>query len=372
MRIGIITHPLSYNYGGILQNYAMQTVLRRMGHSPVTLNPNPHRSLKFWQWLTSFPKNFLYKYYLRIPRIHLFEAFFANKNWRLTMQYLQPFIDSNINYLIVNDYDELNEEDFDALLSGSDQIWRAPYVNPIEKGFFNFAKDWNKITRLSYAASFGTDEWEYSLEQTKKCKELILKFDGISVREASGVELCKKNFDVKATHVLDPTLLLSKDEYSKIFLDSKTPKSPGTLLNYILDETPEKQNLIEIITTEFNLNSFRVNGKPEGGYPLSERIQPPMEKWLRGFYDAEFVVTDSFHACVFSIIFNKPFVVYGNKNRGLARFQSLLSMFGLENRIIYELSDYNKLSKSINWDIVNDNVMKKQIEAFTFLQTVLK
>jgi hypothetical protein len=79
--------------------------------------------------------------YLRIPRIQLFEAFSANKNWRLIMQNLQPFIDTNINYIIVNDYDQLNEEDFDALLSGSDQIWRAPYVTPIEKGFLNFAKD---------------------------------------------------------------------------------------------------------------------------------------------------------------------------------------------------------------------------------------
>jgi len=371
MRIGIITHSLSYNYGGILQNYAMQTVLKRLGHKPVTLNPNPHRPLNFWQWLKSFPKRFLYKYYLRIPRIHLFEAFFANKNWRLIMQHLQPFIDTNINYIIVNDYDQLNEEDFDALLSGSDQIWRAPYVNPIEKGFLNFAKDWKKIKRLSYAASFGTDQWEYSSEQTERCKELVLKFDGISVREDSGVELCKKYFSVEGTHVLDPTMLLSKDDYSKLFFDCKTPKSPGTLLNYILDDTPDKKNLIESIADELNLKTFRINRKPEGGYALSERVQPPMEKWLRGFYDAEFIITDSFHACAFSIIFNKPFIVYANKSRGYARFQSLLSMVGLEDRLVYNFDDHKKVSRSIDWDNVNSILEKKKKEAFTFLQTVL-
>lgn len=371
MRIGIITHPLSYNYGGILQNYAMQLVLKRMGHKPVTLNPNPHRQINFWQWFITFPKKFLYKYYLKIPRIHLFEAFFVNKNWRWTMQHLQPFIDTNINYVIVNDYSKLNELDFDALLTGSDQIWRPPFVKPIEKGFLNFAKDWENVKRLSFAASFGTDEWEYNPEQTKRCKELLVKFDGISVREDSGVKLCKKYFGVDAIHVLDPTMLLSKDDYSKLFLDSKTPKSPGTLLNYILDETPEKKSFIESIATEFNLKTFRVNGKPEGGYPLSERIQPPMESWLRGFSDAEFIITDSFHACAFSIIFNKPFVVYGNKTRGYARFQSLLSMFGLEDRLIYNLSDYKKLPKSIDWDNVNSILKNKKKESFTFLQNVL-
>ena len=116
MRIGIITHNLSYNYGGILQNYAMQTVLRRMGHTPITLNQNPHRPFNLWQWLKALPKRFFYKYYLRIPRIQLFEAFFANKNWRLIMQNLQPFIDKNISYIIVNDYEKLNQEDFDVIL----------------------------------------------------------------------------------------------------------------------------------------------------------------------------------------------------------------------------------------------------------------
>ena len=350
----------------------MQIVLKRMGHQPITLNPNSHRPLKFWHWLTTFPKRFYYKYYLRIPRIHLFEAFYANKNWRWTMQYLQPFIDSNINYVNVKDYNKLAEEDFDAILAGSDQIWRPSYVKPIEKGFLNFAKDWKNIKRLSYAASFGTDEWEYSPEQAERCKQLILQFDGISVREDSGVELCKKYFGVDARHVLDPTMLLSKNDYIKIFMDSKTPKSKGTLLNYVLDETADKHNLVRLIANEFNLTTFRVNGKPEGGYPFHERVQPPMAKWIRGFYDAEFIVTDSFHACAFSIIFNKPFIVYGNKTRGYARFQSILSMFNLEDRLIYNFDDYNTVSKYIDWDNVNSILKNKQKESSTFLQNVLQ
>ena len=371
MRIGVITHNLGHNYGNILQNYAMQTVLRRMGHTQINLNQNPHRPFNLWQWLKALPKRFFSKYYLRIPRIQLFEAFFANKNWRLIMQNLQPFIDKNISYIIVNDYEKLNQEDFDVILSGSDQIWRAPYVTPIEKGFLNFADDWNKIKRMSYAASFGTDQWEYSPEQTERCKRLIQKFDAISVREDSGVKLCKKYFNVKATHVLDPTMLLSKDDYSKLFFENNTPKSTGTLLNYVLDDSPEKQNLIESIADKLNLKTFRINGKPESGYHISERIQPPMENWLRGFHDAEFVITDSFHACAFSIIYNKPFIVYGNKKRGYARFQSLLFMFGLEDRLVYNLDNQKKEFKDIDWDIINSILIKKKQESITFLQNIL-
>ena len=80
---------------------------------------------------------------------------------------------------------------------------------------------------------------------------------------------------------------------------------------------------------------FCVNSRiEEWDAPIQECIQPPVEEWLRGFYDAEFVVTDSFHACVFSILFNKPFIVIGNEGRGIARFESLLKTFGLEERLV--------------------------------------
>ena len=104
---------------------------------------------------------------------------------------------------------------------------------------------------------------------------------------------------------------------------------------------------------------------------MNERIQPPMESWLKGFYDAKFVMTDSFHACVFSIIFNKPFIVYANKQRGYARFQSLLKMFGLENRLIYKIEDYDGITDGIDWNRVNMIMRQKQMDAMRFLNDAL-
>lgn len=338
MKIGILTLPLHTNYGGILQAYALQTVLERMGHEVEVIDtPNIKSSPSLW----TIGKRIIKKLLGR--KVSLFLEKKYNKEFPIISQYTQLFVDKYIHRKVVNTPEELQEDDFDAIVVGSDQIWRPKYYGKIENAYLKFAKDWN-IKRIAYAASFGTDEWEYTPHQTARCGELLRMFDAVSVREASGVGLCKEYFGVEAKHVLDPTMLLNKEDYIKLIETAGTPKSKGTLLNYILDDTPEKRALIEQIAKDKGLVPFRVNSRVEDhNAPLEERIQPPVEQWLRGFYDAEFVVTDSFHACVFSILFNKPFVVVGNKERGMARFISLLKMFGLENRLICSVDEYNHI-----------------------------
>ena len=260
---------------------------------------------------------------------HPFPIFYEQKINRekpIIQQNTDKFIHKYIKRRFVDDFSEIKETDFDVIVVGSDQVWRPKYFkDSIEHAYLDFTKDWN-IKRIAYAASFGTDEWEYTPEQTKRCGELLKHFNGISVRE----DLCRTHFGVEAQQVLDPTMLLTKEDYIQLFENTDTPKSKGTLLNYILDETPEKLALIDQIAQEKNLVLFRVNSKVENKKaPLQERIQPSVEQWLRGFYDAEFIVTDSFHACVFSILFN-----IGNANRGMSRFTSLLSMFGLGGGLI--------------------------------------
>ena len=150
-------------------------------------------------------------------------------------------------------------------------------------------------------------------------------------------------------------MLLEKEEYIKLYEKTKTAKSEGTLFCYILDRGKTKDAIINHVAREKRLMPFFVNSRhEEPDAPLEERIQQPVEKWLRAFYDAEFVITDSFHACVFSIIFNKPFIVYGNKDRGLARFNSLLSIFELEERIVSTKEEALKaLTAPIDWNKVN-------------------
>ena len=347
MRIGILTLPLHTNYGGILQAYALQTVLERMGHEASVITTPNKAELPVWKWPYSYPKRMIRKYILGKNEPVFFESY-HNRVYPIVGQYTLQFINKYIHCFEVGKLLDLKEKDFDAFVVGSDQVWRPMYYpTRIENAYLDFAKDWN-IKRMAYATSFGTSEWEYTVGQTERCRELLRKFDVVSVREESAVELCRKFFGVNASHVLDPTMLLDVQDYVDF------PKSKGTLLCYILDETESTTDLISRLASETGLVPFRGNSRVEDwSAPLAERIQPPVEQWLRGFMDAELVVTDSFHACVFSILFHKPFVVVGNKERGLARVKSLLKMFGLEERWNSDIPTIS-FSKTIDWKDVDE------------------
>ena len=105
----------------------------------------------------------------------------------------------------------MTEGEYDAFIVGSDQVWRPSYNQHLEQAFLNFTENWKNVKRIAYAASFGVDNWEFTKKQTKECKRLVQKFDFVSVREDTAVNLCKEHLGIEATHVLDPTLLLSAD-----------------------------------------------------------------------------------------------------------------------------------------------------------------
>ena len=364
MRIGILTLPLHTNYGGILQAYALQTVLERLGHE-VCLIEKKRKPLRLPMWKTPLVYG---KRVLKNLSGHPYPIFYeqkVNREEPITRQNTDLFIKRYIKRRIVNDFSELKESDFDAIVVGSDQIWRPKYFNGnIEDAYLKFAEGWN-IKRIAYAASFGTtDEWEYTAAQTKECARLLKQFDAVSVREASGVDLCRKHFGVEARHVLDPTMLLSAEDYIRLFETAGTPKSLGTLLCYILDETPEKTAWINQIAKERNLVPFRINSKVEDRTaPIAERIQPPVEQWLRGFHDAELVVTDSFHSIVFSLIFNRPFSLIRNKKRGLDRMVSLYQTF----QMAIPNTDF-EIPKDINWSTINTIKSKLCTSSLNFIK----
>lgn len=366
MRIAILTLPLNTNYGGILQAYALQTVLERMGHEVCLVEKRRKPvTLPLWKAPLVYGKRIL-KNVTGRP-FPLFYEQKVNREEPIVRQNTDKFISRYIKRRIVGDFSEINESDYDAFVVGSDQIWRPKYFNDrIERAYLDFTEGWN-IKRIAYAASFGTDDWEYTPGQAERCGRLLRLFDAVSVRESSAVGLCREHFGIEAKHMLDPTMLLEKEDYIRLFENANMPKSNGTLLNYILDDTPEKTALTDRIAKERGLVPFRVNSKVEDCLaPLSERIQPPVEQWLRGFYDAEFVVTDSFHACVFSILFNKPFLVVGNQKRGLSRFVSLLGMFGLEDRLVTDINNV-LFSKVIDYMPINNilnELKQKSIQLF--------
>ena len=127
--------------------------------------------------------------------------------------------------------------------------------------------------------------------------------------------------------------------------------------------------MCRFLTSVLNTLPFRVNSEVEKpNAPIEKRCQPPVEKWLRGFYDANIVLTDSFHACVFSILFNKPVVAFGNEKRGMSRFTSLLEVFGLEKCLITSVNDFSPEILNIDWQNVNRILAEKRSECLRYLQ----
>lgn len=359
MKIGILTQPLRNNYGGLLQAYALKKVLEDSGNEVWILRreapqwyEDTHRFV-----ITQIKRSI--KIFLRKPTgLTLKESkLISTETEKFVNKYFLNKSPRLLSTIKLKEYVEDNR--FDAIVVGSDQVWRPIYNADIRNNFLDFCEGDTTITRVAYAASFGVDTWEFSEEQTKTCRRLAPLFDAISVREDSGVELCRKYLGVSATHVLDPTLLLEKEDYVKLIQEWGEQQSQGDLFCYILDADDKKMSFIDKAKRKMGRAPFSV-------YPRLERtpenirkhpescVYPRVTQWLRAFNDAEMVITDSFHGCVFSIIFNIPFWCIGNPERGNARFDSLLKLFHLEDRLVGTNAQDIDFNAPVDWSSVNE------------------
>ena len=219
---------------------------------------------------------------------------------------------------------------------GSDQVWNYKFGLGREKEFLLFA-DYNKT--ISYAPSFGINKVEYGYKD-KITKELNnIKY--ISVRESEGAEMIKKLINRDAEVVLDPTLLLDIDEWNKIKRKPKVFNHKKYILTYFLgNQKDEIRNEIKNMATKNNLEIMNLNDSKNQEFSLYG-----IEEFLYLFANSELVLTDSFHACIFSIIFNKSFFVFDRegKNNRSSRINTLLEMLKLQNRKVISLNNIENL-----------------------------
>lgn len=379
MRLAIITLPFRYNYGGIVQAYALQTILQRMGHDVTIIDYENRRYVNWFRFPLTFCKRLFKRYIIGDGSSKLFIEADYNKEALIKSQNITPFINRYFpkRQYIRNFNKDIANNEFDGFVVGSDQVWKPGHFTwlfqtEMSNAYLGFAEGWN-VKRIAYAVSFGVSEWDYTEEQSVECKRLSHFFDGVSVREDSGVRLCKENLDVNALHVLDPTMLLSKSDYVRLIVGNGVSQHNGGLFEYILDKTKEKDEIVACVAKERGLDVFESNSRVDDlDASLEEQIQPPIEYWLQGFNDADFVVTDSFHGTVFSIIFNKPFVTIANADRGLDRFTSLLKIFGLENRLVTSVNDITcQHLAAVDYSRINNVIADWQRKSMTFLSNAL-
>lgn len=342
MKICILTLRMHFNFGYLMQAYALQQTLKRYDHDVYTVNllNRPVSIIVKFKFFAIQLFQYIIRRNKKIKLFHYWESqeelniinknaiIFANENISLTRQI------NNIRSL-----KELYSDGFDAFIVGSDQVWRKRNTLRIKSYFLDFIPRTDRTTkRISYAASFGTEKLDYSNIEVNKIRKLIQLFNIVSVREENAVLICKNIFKINAIHVLDPVFLLNKYDYLKLVDIKENIDSKSILFSYILDPTCEINRMISQISYITNLPIKTIMPKYKfssvGRKYIEDCVYPPIKEWIKSFENAEYIITDSFHGVAFSIIFKKNFFVVLNEKRGVDRIKSLLKIFSIENRII--------------------------------------
>jgi hypothetical protein len=376
IKLSILTQPLGRNYGGLLQAYALQTILKRLGCYVETLDRVKRIPLKS---RISFKLIAIAKFILIIAGLIDRRELYGNRYVDLesfmdNFLAMSPEIDSDEK---VAEYFSRNK--FDAFIVGSDQVWRPKYSPELSNYFLDFC-DYLKLSarRIAYAASFGVDENEFSEEVVEKYRALAKKFDSISVREFSGVVQCREYFGVHAELVLDPTLLLEPEDYDEIIRRcGSSIKKKAEILVYILDTSDQTKLCVDRISKIIGkVPHYLINNafdKSRNNSLTKFFNYPGVGDWLIDFRNADYIVTDSFHGCVFAILFNKRFVALGNKSRGMARFSSLLEIFELSDRLVSNSDEIEEsiILEPIDWVKINEIKEVHKIRSMEFLKNSL-
>jgi len=354
MEVGILTFHWATNYGAILQAYALQTYLQKMGHTVYIINYRPKWHKK------NLLKCFYTKRFWLIP---------DNISEYLKEKKLEVFRKKYLNETaLYESLDKLkkNPPDFDAYICGSDQIWNPWFTTcgegkPTAVYFLDFGDQ--KVKKIAYAVSFGCIT--YPDAAAEFVKKYLSKFNHISVRENSGLEILSK-LDFRCTFVLpDPTLLIDLSVYSFINLADKIKTKIA--FEYIL----RKENHIAR-KIENHIRQKYIISKPNTIFK-----EYSMEEWVMRIKNAALVITNSYHGMIFSILSHVPFVVIlseGTASGMNDRFNTLLNQLELKNRAItkYDMEQLNALlSQIINWDFIDNRLEELRLESKKYFQKAL-
>lgn len=314
MKVSILSLPKEINYGAVLQCYALCRILQDMGHTIDIIDLQLRKRPMKW-----------YSFIIRIPMLFGF--------YRFRRQYLDFF---TRRFNCMSDLRHHCPQS-DLYIVGSDQVWNPDITNRTDSLFFFFSFLPEGARRISYAASFGTNIWQYP-ELTNEVKLLLSKFEAVSVREESGVEICKNIFNINASMELDPALLLSS--YDDICGEYNPAHVTNDLIYYKFVHSETAQNIISHFVKSQNIRAVNLGGfhsiqgfKSKKCFSISE--------WLNAIRYSQIVVTDSFHCMVFCILFHKRFVVLPAKSNRSTRQKSLLKQLDLSEHYCEKIKDLN-------------------------------
>ena len=288
-----------------------------------------------------------------------------------------PSRNANIRYQnvskIYNTFDELKElnDICDTFVVPSDQAWNHLYFNEDNGCDTYFYLSWvnDNKKKIALSTSFGFDYWSGDAKSAFSALEYLQKFDAISVREDSGVELLRDTFNLSGTHLLDPVFSVDKNAYSKLLNNSTFRCENDFLFTYFLDADENINTILSVLSKKYTRTINTVN--PE--WPDSAKLLTvgethtdfSLEDFLWCIANAKMIFTTSFHATCFAIIFHKPFICMPNHKPGVSRFTSLLSLLNLKSRAINSISDLTHFNfeEPIDWKNIDEILGEKQKNA---------
>jgi polysaccharide pyruvyl transferase WcaK-like protein len=359
MKIGIMTFWWSEdNYGQILQCYALQRYLRDVGHDAYLIRYSIKDIVKtpvLMKILKAANLIRLARFILRKIRIAL-----LNKENERNPRNFETFRNKYIKQSekIYNSYQELsdNPPEADVYIVGSDQVWYKATSNLSINSFYQkaFFLDFGSrdIVRIAYAASFSRSTVDPQI--VKSINYYLNKFKYISVREEEGLEICQQCGIQNVEISPDPSILLAKDDYRMLYKDiNKKEITKEYCFVYVL---ANKCNVsikeIHKWAKEKKINIIYVTGNSK--YDKYKKYYPNIPEWLHLIDNAEYVITNSYHGMIFSLIFNKRFVAIplsGIKYETMnTRIYSIANQFGLQDRIL-EQGDAEKINELLNTEI---------------------
>lgn len=330
--IGIITIHKIHNYGSVLQAYALQRVCEEMGYKVEIIDyvfPNKQHQNNKYSDISDFqpkePKWIKLLFVNSLLRQHRGIANFVRRYLHLSSEsYYAP------DDLIIN------PPKYEIYITGSDQLWNPRWCNGDPAFLLHFAPD--NALKISYAASIGANCIPDELKP--QYKYLLERYAHISVRENSGIQGVKDIIGVETTVVLDPTLLLNRDQWNQIAVSKRQFKKKYILcyfLNYTFNAFPYVDQLAEYVQKQTGYEIVRVARPPHKlGLPHTHyRVGASPEEFLALVRDAEIVLTTSFHGTAFAVNYGKPvFTVVQDRDASDSRQVSLMCNLGLDNQIL--------------------------------------
>ena len=371
MKIGIITFHNVTNYGAMLQALASQENLKKFGYKAEIINYAPIDVTSIYQPFS------LYKYkkwWKKSKTLALRSVASDTVYFRSINRKNQAFSDFGSRYYNLSEKSyktkeeiKADEPQYDVCFTGSDQVWNPDITYGFDSTYFlDFGKE--NMVRASYAASIGRDS--YSEKEQNQLKELLKKFDSISMREETAAEIIAPFSPVQPCVAIDPTLLLNAQDWKKLFNISDEPKEEYIFV-YTLMDNSELNKYVEILSEKTGLpvvtfNRRKVYKNEKETFPTADP-----EKFVELIANARYVVTNSFHGTAFSVNFSKDFVTFKSPTRN-SRITDFLGKLGIPERAVAQSDEGLLELPQIDYSVVHEKLQKERDKANDYIKSVIE